>query len=220
MKCKFCNNLAGFMKSFLNNNQLKIIALISMTIDHIGVQLFPNLTILRIIGRLAFPIFAYMIAEGARYTKNRKKYILTISLTALFCQLVYFFTERSLYQCILVTFSLSILLIYALEYKNIIISLISVVAVFVLCENLSIDYGFFGILTPVFIYFANGRAKKLMVCIGLLILLGIVYGGIQWYALFAIPLLALYNGKRGKLNLKYLFYIYYPLHLGIIYLLQ
>ncbi len=191
-----------------------------MTIDHIGVQLFPDLIILRIIGRLAFPIFAYMIAEGAKYTKNRRKYILTISLTALFCQLVYFFAEKSLYQCILVTFSLSILLIYALEYKNIIISLASVLGVFALCELVNIDYGFLGILTPVFIYFANSKANKLIACSALLILLGIVMGGVQWYSLFAIPLLALYNEKRGKLNLKYLFYIYYPLHLGIIYLIK
>ena len=52
------------MKKFgLTNNQLKIIAMLSMLADHIGVQLFPDLQILRIIGRLALPIFAYMIAE-------------------------------------------------------------------------------------------------------------------------------------------------------------
>ena len=208
------------MKSFLNNNQLKIIALISMTIDHIGVQLFPNLRILRIIGRLAFPIFAYMIAEGVKYTKNRKKYLLTISLTALFCQLIYFFAEKSLDQCILVTFSLSILLIYALENDNLIISLISLIGGFILTEILNIDYGFLGILTPVFIYFANSKTHKLITSGVLMILLGIVMGGVQWYSIFAIPLLALYNGKRGKLNLKYLFYIYYPLPLGIIYLIK
>ena len=60
-------------KGFLNGNQLKIIALIAMTLDHIGKMLLPGFTILQIIGRLAFPIFAYMIAEGCRYTKNRKK---------------------------------------------------------------------------------------------------------------------------------------------------
>ena len=55
----------------LTNNQLKIIAMISMLIDHIGLQMFPDLLIFRIIGRLAFPIFAYMIAEGCFYTKNK-----------------------------------------------------------------------------------------------------------------------------------------------------
>lgn len=49
----------------LSGNQLKIIAMITMLIDHIGVNLFPSVTILRVIGRLSFPIFAYMIAEGA-----------------------------------------------------------------------------------------------------------------------------------------------------------
>ena len=58
----------------LTNNQLKIIAMISMLIDHIGVAMFPNVMILRIIGRLAFPIFAYMIAEGCFYTKNKARY--------------------------------------------------------------------------------------------------------------------------------------------------
>ena len=56
----------------LTGNQLKLIALVTMTIDHIGMQLFPRVRLLRIIGRLAFPIFAYMIAEGCRYTRNRR----------------------------------------------------------------------------------------------------------------------------------------------------
>ena len=146
------------MKSFLNNNQLKIIALISMTIDHIGVQIFPGVTILRIIGRLAYPIFAYMIAEGARYTKNRRKYLLTISLTALLCQLVYFFALKSLDQCILVTFTLSILLIYFLEYRF--LSLVSILACFFLTQYVHIDYGFYGIMMPVILYLADTKKKK------------------------------------------------------------
>lgn len=208
------------MKGLLNNNQLKIIALISMTIDHIGVQLFPDLIILRIIGRLAFPIFAYMIAEGSLYTKNKRKYLLTISITALFCQLVYFFAERSFDQCILVTFSLSIMLIYIIERKNLLLSFLSIWGVSLLTQYFNIDYGFCGIIVPVFIYFANGKTNKLIACVASLILLNIVMGSIQWFSLFAIPLLALYNQERGKLNLKYLFYIYYPLHLGIIYILK
>ena len=56
----------------LTGNQLKLIALITMTIDHIGFMLLPQVKILRAIGRIAFPIFAYMIAEGCQYTRNRK----------------------------------------------------------------------------------------------------------------------------------------------------
>jgi len=206
------------LKGLLNNNQLKIIALITMTIDHIGVILFPNLKILRIIGRLAFPIFAYMIAEGAKYTKNRPKYLLTISLTALICQLVYYFAEKSLDQCILVTFTTSIILIYSLDYKF--LSLPAIFGAFFLTEFLNIDYGFCGIMMPVLLYIADEKRKKLLYGTIMLILLSLSLGGVQWYSLFAIPLLALYNEKRGKLNLKYLFYLYYPLHLGIIYLIK
>lgn len=57
----------------LNNNQLKIIACIFMLIDYIGFFLYPEIIILRYIGRLAFPLFAFFIAEGAYYTKNKIK---------------------------------------------------------------------------------------------------------------------------------------------------
>ena len=94
--------------SGLTGNQLKIIALISMTCDHVGLQLFPDVLFMRILGRLALPIYAYMIAEGCRYTRNRRKYLLRMASLAAVCQVVYFFAMGSLYQCILVTFSLAI----------------------------------------------------------------------------------------------------------------
>ena len=100
----------------LNGNQLKILALIAMTIDHIGCYLYPTHEWMRIVGRLAFPIFAYMIAEGARYTKNRKKYLGMMFGLGVICQIVYYFAMGSLFQCILITFTFSIVLIYALDY--------------------------------------------------------------------------------------------------------
>lgn len=54
----------------MNRNQLKIIACISMLIDHIGYVLFPDVTVLRLIGRIAMPIFAFFIGEGCLYTKT------------------------------------------------------------------------------------------------------------------------------------------------------
>ena len=92
----------------LSGNQLKIIALIAMTCDHVGKELLPGINVLQIVGRLAFPIFAYMIAEGCRYTRNRRKHLLNVAGLAILCQVVYFIAEGSLFQCILVTFSLSI----------------------------------------------------------------------------------------------------------------
>ena len=68
----------------LTGNQLKILALIAMTIDHVGVMLFPESVWLRVIGRLAFPIFAYMIAEGCHYTRSKSRYLgLCIGVAAL-----------------------------------------------------------------------------------------------------------------------------------------
>ena len=212
----------------LTGNQLKLIALVSMTCDHVGLQLFPDLLFLRILGRLALPIFAYMIAEGCRYTRNRKKYLLRMAALATVCQVVYFFAMGSLYQCILVTFSLSICLIYALDRlqsrpgtASRLLALGTLAAVFVLCVVLpdflpgfEIDYGLMGVLLPVLIYF--GRPVQNYLLAGL-ILLGFAYGGLQWWALAAIPLLAVYNDQRGKYNIGKLFYIYYPLHLVAIY---
>ena len=73
----------------LSGNALKIIAAISMVIDHTGVIFFPDVLIFRIIGRLGLPIFAFMIAEGCRYTKNKLKYFLSLLILGTACQLVY-----------------------------------------------------------------------------------------------------------------------------------
>ena len=73
------------LKKFgITNNQLKIIAMVSMLFDHVGKELLPQYPILQIIDRLAFPIFAYMIAEGCFYTKNIIKYF---TIILMLCQL-------------------------------------------------------------------------------------------------------------------------------------
>ncbi len=204
----------------LSGNQLKIIALISMTLDHIGVQIFPQFIILRIIGRLAMPVFAYMISEGAHYTKNRKKYLSGLLIMSFLCQIVYYLAERSLDQCIFVTFSLSLMLIYIFDKKNIILSLLALIACIYITQAVNIDYGFFGIMLPLLIYIGKTRNQKLMLLTAGLVLVSLTNSSIQWYSLLSIPLIALYNGKRGTYRIKYFFYIYYPLHLAIIYLID
>ena len=99
----------------MTGNQLKILALVSMTLDHIGVVMFPNVLWLRIVGRLAFPIFAYMIAEGCFYTHSKGKYLGSICALGLVCQLVYWFALGSLEQSILTTLALGIVTIYAFQ---------------------------------------------------------------------------------------------------------
>ena len=209
----------------LTGNQLKIIALITMTCDHVGLQLLPQWGFLRIIGRLALPIYAWMIAEGCRHTRSRKKYLIRLASMAALCQGVYFFAMESLYMCILVTFSLSVCLIRAWDSpKKPWIPAVVTAAVFFLCIALpellpgfEIDYGLPGVMLPVLIYF--GKNKIAAVSAGLL-LLALATGGNQWWAFAALPLLMLYNGQRGKHNIGVLFYWYYPVHLAVIYLLS
>ena len=220
----------------LTGNQLKIIALIAMTIDHIGMMLFPGDAWFRIAGRLAFPIFAYMIGEGCAYTRSRSRYLGKMAGLALACQIVYYLFLGSLYQCVLVTFALSIGLIFLLDEARRRGTLgswtpaaLGLAAVYALTEILppvlagtdyAVDYGFWGVLLPVLVYLGSTKEKKVLNWTLGLVLLGMAYGGVQWYALAAVPLLALYNGRRGKRKLKNLFYIYYPAHLAAIYLLE
>lgn len=224
-------------KSFrLNGNQLKLIAMLAMTADHVGLQLLPQWGFLRILGRLAMPLYAYMIVEGCRYTRSRKRYFLSIFLMGVLCQLVYFFFMGSLYQCILVTFSLSLGLIFLLDRAmdapaplKWSLPVLGVASVWFLTAVLPellpntdfrIDYDFWGVMLPVLIYLAKDRRRALVMSAVGVFLLGAHFGGIQWYGLLTVPLLALYDGTRGKANIKTLFYLYYPAHLAVIYLLS
>lgn len=151
---------------FLNGNTLKIIAAICMVIDHVGLMFFPYNSIFRIIGRLSFPIFAFMISEGAKYTKNRAKYFLMLFSLAAVCQTVYYFFGNSLYMSVLVTFSISLPVIFSMqEFKralfdcgasvtkkiiSTIILIASVAFVIVINHYLDIDYGACGCLLPAF----------------------------------------------------------------------
>ena len=224
----------------LTNNQLKIIAMVSMVFDHVGLLFFPDVMIFRWIGRLAFPIFAYMIAEGCRYTKNRVKYLGMIGAMALAFQVVYFVAMGSLYQGILVTFSLAIITVYSIDGLRkckkpwgLVASIAGLcfVAVFVFVlpnvltgTDFEIDYGIWGILIPVLVYYMPSHKWRAGSVSALLLVRAVYYalvpsglGLAQWFSLLAIPLLFLYNGERGKAKMKYVFYIFYPAHLVILY---
>jgi hypothetical protein len=212
----------------LTGNQLKIIAMITMTCDHVGMQIFPHLVWLRLVGRLAMPIYAYMIAEGCRHTRDRKKYLLRLLGMGVLCQVVYLIAMGSFYQCILITFSLSVVLICLLDRaekektaKANMALYGAVLPVFFICvvlpdllpnTDFRIDYGLPGVLLPVLIYGAGTKGLMLG-----LALVAMKYGGIQWPAYLSVPLLLRYNGQRGKANIGKLFYWYYPIHLVAIY---
>lgn len=209
---------------FLNGNTLKLIAAFSMLLDHAGLMFFPQEMAFRIAGRLAFPIFAFMIAEGCRYTRNRWRYWGMIAALAAVCQAVYFFAAGDTYLSVLVTFSLAIPVIFVLQEwqkrKNWpwALALAALVAAAAYLNRvLTIDYGFFGCMLPVWVAAVPG-AQWVGLAVGL-ILLSADIGGLQWYSLLAVPLLLCYDGTRGRRKMKYFFYIFYPAHLALLQVL-
>ena len=81
-----------------------------------------------------------------------------------------------------------------------------------------IDYGIWGLLIPIIVYFAPNKWLRAILCGALLVIMSIVsQKNMQWWSLLTIPLMLLYNGERGSKKLKYLFYVFYPLHLVILY---
>lgn len=218
----------------LTGNQLKLLALVTMTIDHVGLVLLPHFPVLRIIGRLSFPIYAYLIGEGCRHTRNLALYFRNMALLAMACQIGSYVATGSLYQSVLVSFSLSIGLIWLLTNAkcpplvNTLLFSAGIGFSLFLCYGLptllpgtdfAIDYGFIGILLPILAWLGKDKWVRLA-CFGSgLAALAMYYGGIQVWCLAALIPLALYNGQRGKGTWKYLFYLYYPAHLVIIYLL-
>ena len=228
---------------FLPSSSMKLLACFFMLIDHTGMILFPSIRIFRIIGRLAFPIFAYFIAEGCRYTRNKLKHFLQVAILGVICEAVYVIYKGKLEGNILLTFSLSILVIYALQFTkaafaqkgarrrivSVAVFAVTLVAAYILNKLIGVDYGFVGILIPVLtslFHYDEGKAPRflkrldrrdlhiLMCSIGLLLL--VIRRGFtstQAWCLAAIPFLFLYNGKPGVSKIKYGFYIFYPAHL-------
>ncbi len=236
-------------RNFLTGNQLKILAALLMVIDHMGLMLYPQVIELCIIGRLSFPIFAFLIAEGCVYTKNKMKYFLGVFLLGILCQIVFYYVEKSTDLGILITFSFSISLCYLLAYvketlfskdKGISVKIL-LVAVFGLAiygtyifnQKYYVDYGFWGCILPVFACLfrsveANGKTylQRLdqnfihVLLFGIgLYLLCLEYGAIQMYSILALPILLLYSGKRGKYPLKWFFYFFYPVHFAVLALI-
>lgn len=238
-------NLDG-KKNILNSNFIKICACFFMLVDHIGAFLFPSVAILRVLGRIAFPIFAFFISQGCKYSKNKIKRIVSIGGLAILCELIFNFGLNMLEGNILLTFTFSILLIYLYKYMiktmknkndNIFTKILFVVLfftflieVYLLSSFIGVDYGFFGVITPLFVTvfdkdtyiessnhsFINHLFKILGLFIGMtLVILNSSF--IQFFSYLSILLLLFYNNKKGKYNIKYLFYVFYPLHLLIIY---
>ena len=226
----------------LSTADLKLIAIIAMTIDHLAWLFFPGFQrvwyvyLLHIIGRLTAPLMWFFIAEGSYYTKNPKKYITRLFVFAIISHFAYSFAfglnpipfKSGIFNQTSVIWSLAIaaaLIFIVNKYK---LSYRKNFALILLANLLSFpsDWSSIATMTPFYLYNHRGDFKKqardyiffgLLYVLVYIIFIDKVYGVLQLFIFLSIPLLSLYNGKAGNnRNMKWLFYIYYPAHLVII----
>ncbi len=219
----------------LSGSSLKIIAIVSMLIDHIC-KLMINTNIIAdkvltnniyfygsfIVGRLAFPIFCFLLVEGSHYTKNIKKYLIRLGAFALISEIPYdlFFSNKmfnwSDNNIFFTLFIGLIVLILIKKANNIYLACLITLIGSVIAELLGFSYGASGIILIVSLYFAKQNPTNLLIAGGIFFMLNPY---VNFGAILAFLIMNFYNKKRG-LNIKYLFYIFYPLHLILLYLFK
>lgn len=214
----------------INAFWLKIIAVLAMTIDHVGYLFYPGEVWMRIIGRLTFPIMAFLLAQGYCYTRNLRKYELRLLVFAILSILPFYLAfgwAGNVYFTLLCA-------LLALDCSSRCGSIWHEAAVVICFAVLSLpcDWGFSGVLA-VYVFGRTDR-KETAAVLGTAVLtlttllkntvltavLGeTLYPAQNYTVVFAIliaslPLL-LYNGERGP-SMKYWFYAYYPVHLTVL----
>ncbi len=199
---------------------------------------FPELAVLRIVGRLSFPIFSFFIYEGFKYTHSKALYFARLFGLGMICAVVYAIYSGEVYGNVFITFSLSIAVLSAVQYlkKNflfaklskrllsVLLLIFTLLAVYMICYTVEIDYGFWGVILPLFAEASESISKRKYAALtgfsAGLVILSAAIGKVQYFSLLAIPLLASYSGRRGRVFVKYGFYIFYPLHLLIIGIIE
>lgn len=205
---------------------LKIIGILSMFLDHYYF-IISGPKILNIIGRVAFPIFAFALNEGYRHTKNLKLYLIRLGIFALVIQLPLFFSSTKYPMNIFFTLFTGLLIITIMNTKkiNIFPKILIIASLFYITKKFEFDYLIYGILLiMIFNIFYN---RKILIFVSFLFLnLLIVYfpeifdlSKTQFYSIFSLIFIFLYNGKKGK-SMKYFFYLFYPLHFFVIELIN
>ena len=201
---------------------LKIIAVITMTMDHYS-KIADGPEWFSLVGRVSFPLFAFLIGEGFRYTKDRKKYFYRIFLYALVLQIPDLLSIEKYDGNIFFTLSFGILSLLILNNTklNKFIKIILVIIIVVSAEMLTLDYGSYGVMIIIIFYLF--RENNIMTAfsftaVNILWISFFQMSATQLYSIFVLPLIFLYNGEEGK-KMKLFFYLYYPLHLIVLYLL-
>lgn len=226
----------------LNGFHLKLIAICTMFIDHMGHTLFPGVMWLRCIGRIAFPIFCFLIAEGCVYTHDRKKYALRLLVFALLSEIPFNLMtggwvwnpyDQNVLWTLLAGALVCWLMDWALKKRTVwafVLTGAVTVAAYWLLELVNTDYGGWGMLLVAMFYCVHrapyGWAVKMAAEAFWLAFFSIaVMGGvlsIELWSLWALVPIWLYNGQRGFSNkaVQYGFYAFYPVHILILSLIS
>ena len=225
----------------LNGFHLKLIAVCTMLIDHMGFTLFPNAMWLRCIGRIAFPIFCFLIAEGCVYTHDRKRYALRLLVFAVLSEIPFNLMnsggvwdpyDQNVLWTLLAGALVCRLIGRALKKRTVpdfVLTGAVMVAVFSLLELDHTDYGGWGMLLAAMFYGvhrAPGGAISKMIAqaFGVAFFCIACMGGrltIELWAMLSLLPIWLYNGQRGFSNkaVQYGFYAFYPVHILILSLI-
>ena len=210
--------------------QLKLIAVVSMLVDHIGAVLLPQYIALRYIGRIAFPIYCFLLVEGYYHTRDVKKYLLRLSCFALLSEIPYDLAFRRMpfywnKQNVFFTLSIGLAVIALSDWltdksdrKEMvrIWQAIVLMAGCLLVSYIKSDYTYIGVILILFFYLLHESRWQTVFALGILMGMEYFSGSIQWFAVTAAVPILLYNGGKGR-SMKYAFYLFYPVHLLVLY---
>lgn len=223
----------------LDGGTLKGIAAALMLTDHVGAILLPEVLALRCVGRLAFPIFAFFIAEGYAHTRNFGRYFRRLAILAVVSEIPFNLENGAVFdltrQNVLFTFCLALLTLRGLEalgrergFGRWAGCGLVLAAGFAAGELLRTDYGGWGVVTVALLQLCrDGKYAKLWLLLAMAAVNGLgmgsltmpVFGGempIQILAVAALPVIWLYNGQAGPKGLRRAFYVFYPAHLLVL----
>lgn len=223
----------------LDGGALKGIAAALMLTDHVGAILLPEVPVLRCVGRLAFPIFAFFIAEGYAHTRDFGRYFRRLAILAVVSEIPFNLENGAVFdltrQNVLFTFCLALLTLRGLEalgrergFGRWAGCGLVLAAGFAAGELLRTDYGGWGVVTVALLYLCrDGKYAKLWLLLAMAAVNGLgmgsltmpVFGGempIQIFAVAALPVIWLYNGQAGPKGLRRAFYVFYPAHLLVL----
>ena len=235
-------------KFYLSGNALKVIAIIAMTIDHLawmGVEEYsqaetPTQIILHSIGRLTAPIMFFFVAEGYHYTRNYLKYLGRMAMLSLishfaFCYFAYqSFNpfQNELFNATSIAWPLmwGLIFLKVWDEEKIDIWLKLIITIVGCILTFTSDWSCAASLSILMIGRNRDNFYKQMLWLMAIITLYAVafytfhnptYGILHLACWFSVPLLSMYNGRRGKLKwLGKFFYFYYPIHLALIGLIS